>query len=131
LYDNAPLSYQSLDTNTQIIDVNNTWLETMGYEREEVIGRYFREFMTPKSAKLINERFPTIIKNGEIHNDEFEMIKKDGTHFMVSYEGKIGCDEFGQFHHTHCIFSDITHRKQVEENLKEANEFNQQVINSA
>ncbi|WP_090227330.1 PAS domain-containing hybrid sensor histidine kinase/response regulator [Lutibacter maritimus] len=131
LYDNAPLSYQSLDNTTRIIDVNNTWLETMGYEREEVIGRYFREFMTPKSAELIKERFPTFIKNGEIHNYEFEMVRKDGTHFMVSYEGKIGCDEFGQFHHTHCIFSDITHRKQVEEKLNEANEFNQQVINSA
>jgi len=113
LYENAPLSYQSLDTNACLIDVNPTWLQTLGYKREEVIGRPFGDFMTIESAELIKERF-TSVEKGEIHNYEFEMVRKDGTRFMVSYDGKIGYDELGHFYKTHCIFIDITDRKQAE-----------------
>jgi PAS domain S-box-containing protein len=114
LYENAPLNYQSLDINACLIDVNPTWLQTLGYKREEVIGRPFSDFMTSESAKLIKERFPAFVDKGEIHNYEFEMIRKDGTRFLVSYDGKIGYDELGHFNKTHCIFTDITVRKKAE-----------------
>ena len=122
LFENAPLSYQSLDGNARLIDVNPTWLVTLGYQREEVIGHYFSEFMTPESAKLVKDRFPAFLAAGEIHNYEFEMVRKDGSVFTVSYEGKIGYDELGHFKQTHCIFHDITDRKRAEEALKESEE---------
>jgi len=121
LYENAPLSYQSLDINGNLIDVNQTWLQSLGYERDEVIGHHFSEFMTAQSGELIKNRFPYFLKLGEIHNFEFEMIRKDGTHMFVSYEGKIGHDKLGNFKQTHCIFSDITDRKSYEDSLR-ANE---------
>ena len=115
LFENAPLSYQSLDKNACLIDVNPQWLKTLGYNREEVIGRYFGDFMTSEFAQLITERFPAFVAAGEISDYQFEMIRKDGSHFIVSYNGKIGYDEFGNFKQTHCIFHDITVRKQAEE----------------
>lgn len=39
LYDNSPLSYQSLNENGNIIDVNPMWLQTLGYAPNEVIGQ--------------------------------------------------------------------------------------------
>jgi len=122
LYENAPLSYQSLDTKACLIDVNPTWLQTLGYKREEVIGRPFSDFMTSESAKLIKERFPAFVDKGEIYNYEFEMIRKDGTRFLVSYDGKIGYDELGHFNKTHCIFTEITVRKKAEIELIKAKE---------
>ncbi len=130
LYENAPLSYQSLDTSARLIDVNKTWLSTLGYNREEVIGRYFGEFMTPESAKLIKERFPAFIAAGEIHDFQFEMVKKDGTHFTVSYEGRIGHDELGHFTQTHCIFTDISERKRAEEVLAQEKVFVEAIFES-
>ncbi len=118
LYENAPLSYQSLDTQARLIDVNPAWLATLGYNREEVIGRFFGDFMTPESAELIKARFANFVSVGEIHNYEFEMVRKDGTHFIVSYDGKIGYDEFGHFKQTHCIFTDITSRIQADEAIR-------------
>ena len=122
MFENAPLSYQSLDSNTRLIDVNPTWLRTMGYEREEVINHYFSEFMTNESAELIKTRFTKFISDGEIHDYQFDMVRKDGTVFTVSYEGKIGYDELGQFKQTHCIFEDISKRKQTENALRESEE---------
>ncbi len=122
LFENAPLSYQSLDIKGNLIDVNPTWLKTMGYDSEEVIGRHFTEFMTPDSASLVKQRFKHFLEAGEIHDYEFEMIRKDGSHIFVNYNGNIGYDELGNFKQTHCIFTDITERKQAVEALKESEE---------
>ena len=43
----APFGYQSLDENGCFIDVNQTWLDLLGYVREEVIGKSFSEFLHP------------------------------------------------------------------------------------
>src|SRR5690606_20113684 len=51
LFQQAPLSYHSLDENGYFIDVNNTWLETLGYSYEEVIGKCFKDFLTPEDAE--------------------------------------------------------------------------------
>jgi PAS domain S-box-containing protein len=115
IYDDAPVNYQSLDENACFIDVNPTWLSTLGYSREEVIGHHFSEFMTPDSAELIKTRFPFFKASGKIIDFEFEMIRKDGTHLFVNFDGKIGKDEKGNFKQTHCVWTDITKRKQAEE----------------
>jgi PAS domain S-box-containing protein len=44
MFDQAPLSYQSLDENGNFTAVNETWLNTMGYEKDEVLGKNFSEF---------------------------------------------------------------------------------------
>jgi PAS domain S-box-containing protein len=118
LYENAPLSYQSLNAEGNLIDVNPTWLNTLGYDREEVIGRYFGEFMTPESAEKIKSCLPLFMAEGRIDRAEFEMLRKDGSSLFVSYDGKIGYDEFGNFKQSHCIFTDITNSKKAEEELK-------------
>jgi hypothetical protein len=122
LFENAPLSYQSLDKNANIIDVNPAWLSVLGYEKEEVIGRHFGDFMTSKSAQKIRTLFSKFLTAGKIHDYQFEMVKKDGTIINVSYDGKIGYDELGHFKQTHCIFTDITERKQAEIKLRDEKE---------
>ena len=90
LYENAPLSYQSLDTNIRLIDVNPAWLQTLGYKREEVIGRLFGDFMTQESAELIKERFPAFVEQGEIHNYEFKKrFRKMAHDFWCLTTGKL------------------------------------------
>ncbi len=118
LFENAPLSYQSLDENANLIDVNPAWLSVLGYKREEVIGRFFGDFMTPESAQKIKTLFSEFVSAGEIHDYQFEMVKKDGTKITVSYDGKIGYDEFGHFKQTHCIFADISDRIQMVKDIE-------------
>ncbi len=122
LYEKAPLSYQSLDENGHFIVVNKTWLDTLGYAKEEVIGNSFADFLHPDWRDHFKENFPRFKSIGEILGVEFEMVKKNGDPILVSFTDKISRDERGNFQQTHCIFHDITERKQAEANLKIAHE---------
>ncbi len=118
MFEQAPLSYQALDKDGNFNEVNRTWLKTMGYERDEVIGKNFSEFLVPELKKPFAENFLQFKSAGEILNVEFEMIKKDGTTILVSFHGKISKDIDGSFKQTHCIFRDLTRQRRLEENEK-------------
>jgi len=118
LYERAPLGYQSLDIHGCVIDVNQTWQEMMGYTRAEVCGRPVTGLMTPESAQRFPERFKHFLEQGEVIGAEFEMVRKDGSCFIASFNGKIGRDPDGRFLQTHCIMEDITEKRRAEERLK-------------
>jgi len=107
----APIPYQSLDETGCLLDVNPAWLETLGYQREEVLGRSFGEFLHPEWTEVFARRFPVFKTVGEILGVEFDMIKKDGAFITVSFSGQIEAGPDGQFRRTHCIFEDITNHK--------------------
>ncbi len=114
LYDKAPLGYHSLDELGHFIDVNQTWLDILGYSRDEVIGRWFGHFLAPESRSRFEKLFPDFKNQGEINDVDLEMVRKDGSLITVSLNGKIAVDEQGAFKQTHCMFTDITARKKAE-----------------
>ena len=119
LFNKAPLGYQSLDINGNFIEVNQQWLDTLGYNYEEVIGKWFGDFLSPIYKDGFRSRFPIFKAQGHIHS-EFEMIHKNGTKLFIAFDGKIGYDGNGGFKQTHCILQDITESKRVKEALLEA-----------
>jgi len=116
-YEYAPLPYQSLDENVNIIDINQAWLDFLGYDKEEVIGKCFGEFLVLKSRELLNSRFSHFKEIGVIQDVEYEIIKKDGIHRIIWLDGRIAYDKNGNFTQAHCFFKDITERKKVEKEL--------------
>ena len=120
LYEKAPLGYQSLDENGHFIVVNQTWLDTLGYAKEEVIGKSFADFLHPDWRDHFRENFPRFKAIGEILGVEFEMVKKNGDLILVSFTGKISRSEKGDFQQTHCIFHDITEGKRTAKALLES-----------
>ncbi|MFO7998613.1 MAG: PAS domain-containing sensor histidine kinase [Bacteroidales bacterium] len=121
-YQNAPLPYQSLDAEGCFIDVNPMWLRTLGYERDEVIGKWFGDFLHPDLIEHFNVNFPAFKKQGSVSDVQFKLRKKDGTYIHVSYDGCIGYTPEGGFKQTYCVFKDITAQKRTEEKLRESEE---------
>jgi diguanylate cyclase (GGDEF)-like protein/PAS domain S-box-containing protein len=121
LFNQAPLGYQSLDFDGNFIEVNQRWLDTLGYTREEVIGKWFGSFLSPTNREAFRLRFPVFKEQGYIQC-EFEVLHKNGTPVFLSFEGKIGYGSDGEFKQTHCILQDITRQKVAEEELRVSEE---------
>ncbi len=117
LYDNAPLSYQSLNEDGSFKDVNPTWLRTLGYERNEIIGKFYKDFLHPDWQAHFEDNFPKFKKRGYVNDVEFKIQHKAGHYLDISFEGCIGYNPDGSFKQTFCVFKDITERKQSEMKL--------------
>ncbi len=115
LYDQAPLGYQSLDESGQVVEVNQTWLDILGYAREAVIGRWFGNFLSPAGQGEFASIFATLKSQGEIRDVELDMVRRDGSPLAVSLNGRIALDEQGAVRQAHCVFTDISARKKAEE----------------
>ncbi|MGB7594503.1 MAG: PAS domain S-box protein, partial [Erysipelotrichaceae bacterium] len=102
LYEKAPLGYQSLNENGCFVEVNQTWLNMLGYKKDEVVGQWFGDFLAPEYVEAFRERFPLFIKLGAIHS-EFIMKHKDGTRLFIAFDGQIGHKIDGSFDKTYCI----------------------------
>ncbi|MEW6238244.1 MAG: PAS domain S-box protein [Candidatus Omnitrophota bacterium] len=118
LYERTPLGYQSLDENGYFIEVNQAWLDLLGYSREEVIGHWVGEFISPPYLEVLQKNFPRFKAEGEIRGVEYELVKKDGSVVIVSVNGRIGYDEEGNFKQTHCILYNMTDLKRMDEEQK-------------
>jgi PAS domain S-box-containing protein len=117
MYLNAPLAYQSLNIDGYIRDVNPAWLNHLGYEREEVIGKWFGDFLKPDYVKVFKRNFPIFKAKGNISGVQFYLRKKDGEYIRVSFEGCIGYDHEGNFQQTYCTFKDITEEYKAKQQL--------------
>ncbi|GAB6052084.1 hypothetical protein JCM17960_09040 [Magnetospira thiophila] len=118
LYELAPLPYQSLDESGQIIEVNEAWLNFLGYRRAEVIGHPILDFLAPEQDHLLKERLPLFLEQGEIHGVEFDFRNRAGAIRTVSIEGQVGYGTDGGVRQTHCILTDVTARRQAERDLR-------------
>ncbi|MDD2464618.1 MAG: PAS domain S-box protein [Desulfobulbus sp.] len=121
-YVQSPLAYQSLGTDGTVLEVNQRWLDTLGYTREEVLGKKFSEFLHSDFRDYFHANFSRFKDAGEIYGVEFTMVKKDGSLIQVSFDGKISTNPDGTFQRTHCFFQDITQRKRDEAALCESEE---------
>ncbi len=115
LYDNAPLPYQSLNENGCFIDVNPAWVKTLGYEKKEVIGKWFGNFLHSDWKPHFEKNFPEFKRLGYVHDVQFKIRHRDDHYLDISFEGRIGLTPDGKFKETYCVFQDITASKHAEE----------------
>lgn len=122
LYQNMPVPYQSLDKNGYYLDVNPAWLEALGYEEDEVIGRHFKEFLSPQSKTLLEKSFPKFIRNGKTPPEGVvhRLRRNDGSYLIARYTGRVAYKPNGEASRTHCVFVDITRQVVIEQALRQS-----------
>jgi len=122
LYDNAPVGYHSLDETGNLIAINQTELNWLGYTREELLGKPIAAILVSKGMELYQENFPKLKEQGRLNGLELEIRRKDGTVIPTLLNAFAVYDEAGRFIVSRSTLTDITKRKQVENAFKKANE---------
>ncbi|GAB4495096.1 MAG: hypothetical protein OHK0052_01750 [Anaerolineales bacterium] len=116
IYERLPIGYQSLDANGVIRNVNQAWLDMLGYTRRQVIGRLFTDFMPTESREAFIQRLEYLLNGDEeTHRSEFVLLHHDGSLRQIAFSGCVTFDEYTQNRHSHCILEDVTERRRMEQ----------------
>jgi C4-dicarboxylate-specific signal transduction histidine kinase len=77
IYHKTPIMLHSIDTQGRIIRVSDHWVDVMGYDRSEVIGRHLTDFFTPESKEYaLSEIFPRFFITGFFKDIPYTYVKK-------------------------------------------------------
>lgn len=123
LYDNAPDGYYSFDENGAIVEINQTLLTMLGYERTEIVGKkQIKEMLSSESAEVCDMLFSEFKRGGSIQNLELTMIRKDGSLLPVTMSASTVFDKSGRFVMGRSIVRDFTEKKKMDEEKRRLQE---------
>ena len=116
LYNKAPVMYFSLDAEGYIVACNETFLETLGYRREQLHKK-------PYTLILTNESQDRFRKNHKLYQEvaevEAQWYKSDGTVIDVWIRNAPIQDENGQFVRSRSAAQDVTERNRLANELRQ------------
>ncbi|MFH2127720.1 MAG: PAS domain-containing protein, partial [Pseudomonadota bacterium] len=84
MYLRTPAMLHSCGFQGRVVNVSDRWLEVMGYQRHEVLGRLETEFFTEESRRqYLQEHQPRFRQEGSLNDVPLAMVRKDGTLIQV------------------------------------------------
>ncbi len=95
-------SVQSLNNDGVIIDASPGWLKASGYEKNEVIGHFFGEFLLDESRLATQREFPHLKDYGFVNNVRLKFKRKDGVVIEIVLNGTSKYNDDGTFERTFC-----------------------------
>jgi PAS domain S-box-containing protein len=128
MFEYSSLPFHSLNSDGLIVDVNPMWVETLGYSRNEVIGKWFGDFMHPDYLDAFKTNFQDFKKQGIINDAKFILKKKNEVFIHVSLNGRIAYSPQGDMIKSYCVFKDISKERQMEDELDFVNNKFEEVV---
>lgn len=122
LYEHSPLALQSLDAEGNIVEVNRTWLDLLGYSSSEVVGKPFTRFLAPGGEERFNQAYTSFKQNNGARDVVHKMLRGDDSVLWASLSGRAEYDEDGSYLHFNCVLKDVTAKVETEEALRESEE---------
>jgi len=118
LYNKAPCGYHSLGPDGTFLRINDTELEWLGYDRDELVRKKkLSDLITLKSQEVFQKNFPLLKEQGSVHDLEYEMIRKDGSIFYVLVNSKAIRDKEGIFIQSNSTVFNISQLKKVQADI--------------
>lgn len=115
LYHNTPVMLCSMDRDNRITSTSNLWLETLGYNRDEVIGRQFLDFFAPESQRdAVEITLPEFYRSGQMKNRTFEWKTKGGQVKTILLSAIAQKDENGNYDGSLAFAIDVTSARKTE-----------------
>ena len=123
LYEKTPVMLHSINPEGRLVTVNEHWLETFGYTREEVIGRKWSDFLTWESADYAHKvGIPRFFATGRAFNYSYQVVKRNGELMDVLLSAIAERDEEGNIVRSITVIVDVTEQKRAETEILRLNE---------
>ncbi|MBU1275597.1 MAG: PAS domain S-box protein [Proteobacteria bacterium] len=123
LYLRTPAMLHSCGFQGRVVNVSDRWLEVMGYQRHEVLGRLETEFFTGESRRqYLQEHQPRFRQEGSLNDVPLAMVRKDGTVIQVLFSAVAEQDPQGEPGGWLAVLRDITRQVDAERALEDTRE---------
>jgi len=127
LFNDALEMIHIVNENGNIIDSNPIELETMGYTREEYLGKHLLEIIHPEYRSEAKTKIGNVLKGGELKAYETALIKKNGERIDIEVNAVPQMEE-GKVVAARAILRDITERKKAAQALLTSEERYRKVV---
>lgn len=119
LYRSTPAMLHSVDGDGNVVTVTDHWLQKLGYERAEVIGRSISEFFTATDqVSLSGDMLREFINQGDFNNEERHVVTKDGSVLDLIVSAISRRDANGNVDRMLIASKDVTERNRAEQKLR-------------
>lgn len=119
LYRSTPAMLHSVDGDGNVVTVTDHWLQKLGYEREDVIGRSISDFFTATDREgLSGEMLRDYINQGDFNNEERHVVAKDGSVLDLIVSAISRRDANGNVDRMLIASKDVTQRNRAEQKLR-------------
>jgi len=120
------------DLEGRIIQLSKQTLRLYGYTKaEELIGTNALNIITPEYNKIAKINIRKTLNNGDIRDNEYLFVKKNGTRFLGELNAAMIKGVHGNKKAFVAIIRDITKRKKAEQEVIRTKEYLKNIINSA
>ena len=129
LYEHAPCGYHSLDEQGVIRKINDTLLEWLGYDREELVGKMtISDLLPPDEHEAYAGRIDEILKMGGIDDLNFNLMRRDGSLLPVVKRVRVVRGDHGAVTSLRFSVFDNTARRALESALRKSEAMLQGVL---
>ena len=121
--DHSPAAIHLKDLEGRYLMVNRVWRERIGGVSEgDAIGATIHDFQPPEVAEELERNDRSVLEAGKVMQFEEEVPQDDGlVHTLMTYKFPVA-DENGKVFAIGGVSSDVTERKQLENDLSESKE---------
>ncbi|HBL60091.1 MAG TPA: hypothetical protein DDZ80_16975 [Cyanobacteria bacterium UBA8803] len=121
IFEQAAVGIVQTSLEGQLLQVNQTFGEILGYTPSEILGRNFVE-ITYAEDREVSRKYHRKMLAGEVENISLEKryIRKDGSAIWCLFNGAVLRDGEGELKGFICVIQDISDRKQAEVALRKA-----------
>ncbi len=119
-FEHAPVGFHSFGPDQRIIDINQTELDMIGYERTEIVGKKrWSDLIVAAQIKRFHKHWRDINKIGFVKNLSYTLKAKDGNLVEVLLNASARYREDGKLLNTRGSVLDVTKMRKMQKRLKE------------
>jgi len=108
LFRKAPSMATSIGEDGAYVDVNDAFLQRLGYAREDMVGRKPAEFVTAESARRIEtELMPILRRTGTLEDKPVSFLTKDGQVVNCLTNSLVENNPDGKFVRTVALYTEL------------------------